>query len=105
MQHEIKDLIVSLFQTKNALRHIGMEDNYFDLGVSSLTIIGLQLEVEEKLGVTLDTRELMSFANISQWIDAYADKVSRIVQPAHEQRKTSAGHPGSGSNYEVERLR
>lgn len=73
---QIRDTIVTLFKARDNFQQIGLDDDYFDQGVSSLTIIGLQLDVEKKLGVSIETRELMSFATINQWIDAYTKRVS-----------------------------
>ena len=73
---QIRDTIVALFKARDAFQQIGLDDDYFDQGVSSLAIIGLQLDVEKKLGVSIETRELMSFATIKQWINAYTKRVS-----------------------------
>jgi acyl carrier protein len=53
------------------MKDLAEQDNYFDLGVSSLTIIELQLAVEEALGVTIPTSQLMILSTIREWIDAY----------------------------------
>jgi acyl carrier protein len=79
MRQQVNNVILSLFHAKNAFRDIGVNDDYFDRGVSSLTIIGLQIEVEERLGVVMDTTDLMGFSTINQWVDAYADKMSNLV--------------------------
>jgi len=73
---QIRDTIVALFKARDILQHIGLDDDYFDQGVSSLAVIGLQIDVEKKLGVSIETRELMGFATINQWIDAYTKRVS-----------------------------
>ena len=78
MRQQVNNVIISLFHAKNAFRGIGVDDDYFDRGVSSLTIIGLQIEVEEKLGVVMDTKDLMGFSTISQWVDADAGKMSSL---------------------------
>ena len=69
------DVVIPLVQEMENLKSIGLDDDYFDLGVSSLTIIGLQVQVEEKLGVSIETRQLMGLSTINQWIDDYAAKV------------------------------
>jgi len=77
---QIRDAIVTIFQARSALQNIGLEEDYFDQGVSSLTIVGLQIDVEQKLGVNLETRELMSFSTIQQWIDAYTQQVASACE-------------------------
>ncbi len=79
---EVKELIVSLFKESENFKSIGLDDEYFALGVSSLTVIGLQIRVEEKLGVALETRELMSFSTINEWIGAYTAKAGELAEQA-----------------------
>ena len=54
---EIRDVVISAFRNKNNMAAIGEDQNFFDAGVSSLTIIELQIKVEEILGITGPTRE------------------------------------------------
>ncbi|HEY6927953.1 MAG TPA: acyl carrier protein [Steroidobacteraceae bacterium] len=79
---EIKDVIVSLFKEKENFKNIDLDDDYFDLGVSSLTIVGLQVKVEERLGVSLSTRELMGLSTINQWVDTYVAKSGQALVAA-----------------------
>jgi acyl carrier protein len=79
---QIRDTIITLFKARDTLQHIGLDDDYFDQGVSSLTIIGLQVDVEKELGVNIETRELMSFFTINQWIGAYTSRVQRLHETA-----------------------
>jgi acyl carrier protein len=76
---EIKNVIAALFRESDNFENIGFDDDYFDNGVSSLTIVGLQVRVEEKLGFTLETRELMTFATVNEWIDAYTKKSETLA--------------------------
>jgi aryl carrier-like protein len=73
MDH-LRAVITDIFRARPIMTHLGVDDDYFDSGVSSLTIIGLQLEVERALGVTIETGELMRFSTINEWIDAYSSK-------------------------------
>jgi acyl carrier protein len=77
---EIRDTIVALFKEREGFKDIGPDDDYFGLGVSSLTIVTLQIKVEERLGVNISTRELMGFATMNDWIDAYAAKCSQTAE-------------------------
>lgn len=79
---QIRKTIVALFKARDTLQHIGLDDDYFDQGVSSLTIIGLQIDLEKELGVNIETRELMSLFTINQWIDAYTTRVQRLHETA-----------------------
>jgi acyl carrier protein len=79
---DIKDVIVSLFKEKENFKDIDLDDDYFDLGVSSLTIVGLQVKVEERLGVSLSTRELMGLSTINQWVGGYVSKAGQALVAA-----------------------
>ena len=81
---EVKSIIEAKFRTRDNLSAIGLDDDYFDCGVSSLTIIGLQIDVERALGVNIETRELMGLSTISQWIDIYTDKLSALALTPQE---------------------
>lgn len=67
----IKQQIFDIFKQKDAFEEISGEQDYFDLGVSSLTIIELQIKVEEALGLKVPTADLMRFATINEWVVAY----------------------------------
>jgi acyl carrier protein len=77
---EIKEVIVALFREKANFQNIDLDEDYFDLGVSSLTIVGLQIKVEEKLGVSISTRDLMGLSTINQWVETYVAKSEALVQ-------------------------
>jgi acyl carrier protein len=71
-RREINDIIVSLFKEKDNFKNIGLDDDYFERGVSSITIVGMQIKIEEQLGVSISTRDLMALSTINQWVDTYA---------------------------------
>ncbi|MFZ6658987.1 acyl carrier protein [Undibacterium sp. TJN19] len=81
-QAEIKDVIVSLFKESENFKSIGLDDDYYALGVSSLTIVGMQIRVEEKLGITIDTSQLMALATMNEWVQAYVEKSRELVDQA-----------------------
>ena len=83
MEGNIRETILRLFRKKGQLKHLGEDDEFFELGVSSLTIIELQIGVEEALGVTVPTSELMRLETIRGWIETYSAK-------AQERDKLSA---------------
>lgn len=72
MKTNVRQTILELIRQKKTMKDLGEDDNFFDMGVSSLTIIELQIGVEEALGVTLPTTQLMRLRTIREWIDAYA---------------------------------
>jgi acyl carrier protein len=72
----IKNTIVNVFKENENFKNLELEENYLNLGISSLTIISLQIDVEEKLGINIGTRELMGFSTINQWIKIYTEKAA-----------------------------
>ena len=76
MNNDVSSKIVSLFKEKDVFKDIGVEDDFFDHGVSSLTVVGLQIAIEKELEVSVSTAELMAATTINQWISLYSGKVS-----------------------------
>jgi acyl carrier protein len=80
MEKNIRKTISRLFRRKENMRNIGDDDNFFEAGVSSLTIIELQINVEEALGLQVETSQLMRLSSISGWISAYAASRAVLAQ-------------------------
>lgn len=76
MREEVASKILGLFREKEVMKEVGEEDNFFDLGVSSLTVVELQILVEKALNVAVSTSELMAAPTIKQWIDLYTKKIN-----------------------------
>lgn len=73
----IKQKIIEMFKQKEAFDSIDLDQDYFDLGISSLTIIELQVKVEEVLGVNIPTTDLMRLSTINEWVDLYSNAVNK----------------------------
>jgi len=69
---QIQESIIRLFRQKKQMEDIGEDDKFFELGVSSLTIIELQIALEETLGITVPTSELMRLQTIKEWVEMYS---------------------------------
>lgn len=72
----IRECIIRLFRQKRQMQSVGEDDNYFELGVSSLSVIELQIGVEQALGVSVPTSDLMRLQTMRQWIEAYSARAS-----------------------------
>ena len=72
-QDEILNVIKAIFDAKPMLQGIDNDAVLFDLGVSSLTIVDLQFQVEDSLGIKVSTEMLMENPTIEGWAEAYAD--------------------------------
>ena len=80
MEADIRATILRLFRQKNQMKDLGEDERYFERGVSSLTIVELQIGVEAALGVTVPTSELMRLQTMTGWIEAYSAKAPRQEQ-------------------------
>lgn len=78
MEENVRETILRLFRQKGQMKSLGEDEKFFDLGVSSLTIIELQLGVEGELGVTVPTSDLMRLQTITGWIEMYSAKARQV---------------------------
>ena len=74
---EISEIIISLFKQKEIMKDISVDDDFFDLGVSSLTVVELQIVIEKVLGKSVSTSLLMGAPTISEWISVYTEKMQQ----------------------------
>ena len=70
---EIEKIILSSFREKEIMKNIEVEQDFFDLGVSSLTIVELQIVVEKELKLEVPTSTLMAAPTIGEWVTVYSD--------------------------------
>jgi acyl carrier protein len=87
VKDNVRETILGLMRQKKNMQHVAEDDDFFELGVSSLTIIELQIGVEQALGVTIPTSQLMKLTTIRGWIDAYAASTSQHPIGARESRE------------------
>jgi acyl carrier protein len=76
----IRNTIVGLFRKRESMKEIGEDEDFFDLGVSSLTIIDLQIAVEDALKLTLPTSQLMRLSTMREWVDIYTRSASTALR-------------------------
>lgn len=74
-QQEIQNKILALFREKELLKNIQEGEDFFDFGVSSLTVVELQIGVEKELKVEVATSELMRSPTVADWATVYAQKI------------------------------
>lgn len=70
---DARTIVLGVIQSKPNLQHLSGDQDFFDAGVSSLTVIDMQLQIEEKLGVTVPTSHLMANPTIDEWVAAYIE--------------------------------
>lgn len=81
-EQELHTYIKEVFRSKPIMESIGDGDDFFDCGASSLTVVDLQLDIEEKLGITVPTSKLMKEPSINGWVAAYSEKMSQQASAA-----------------------
>lgn len=74
---EISEMILGFFREKEIMKNITVNDDFFDLGVSSLTIVELQIVIEKELKHNVPTSKLMGASTIGEWILLYTDRGNR----------------------------
>lgn len=71
-EQKIRETILEFFKDKPALEDISADQDFFDVGASSLTIVDLQIQIEEALKIEVPTSVLMSNPTLNGWVSAYA---------------------------------
>lgn len=69
---QIRKIITSIFDEKPIFKDIEADQDFFDIGASSLTVVDLQIQIEEKLSIEVETSKLMAVPTINGWVAAYA---------------------------------
>ena len=75
-EQELRNTLLAMFRSKPILKEIGEDDDFFDYGASSLTVVDLQLDIENKIGVTVPTKVLMSQPTVNGWVQAYSQQLA-----------------------------
>jgi amino acid adenylation domain-containing protein len=88
-QSQVRDIVASALGRDN----IGLEDNFFDLGASSLDLIRIHAELVEAFGPVLTAVDLFGHPNVkavAAKIDGKADGELTFISTAERARKRSA---------------
>jgi acyl carrier protein len=70
---EIRITITKFFNEKPMLQGIAVDQDFFELGASSLTVVDLQIQIEEALKKEVDTSKLMANPTLDGWVSAYSE--------------------------------
>jgi acyl carrier protein len=68
----VASLVLREFRDREALRDLKGEDNIFDYGVSSLTVVQVQAAIESVLQIELPTKILMKYPTANEWSKRYS---------------------------------
>lgn len=81
---DVRGVVLGVFDSKPILQNLLGDQDFFDAGASSLTVIDMQLLIEEKLGFNVPTSHLMANPTLNAWISAYSEQQGecRVPEPA-----------------------
>ncbi|WP_340679280.1 acyl carrier protein [Paraglaciecola sp.] len=71
---EIKTTIEKFFKEKPVLEGISQDQDFFESGASSLTIVDMQIQIEKAIGVAVETHKLMANPTIKGWVELYGSQ-------------------------------
>ena len=80
--NNIKNTILSQFRQKEIMKDIAEDQDFYELGVSSLSIVELQILVEKALNLEIETSKLMAAPTIAQWVQIYSSADAEQGEPA-----------------------
>jgi amino acid adenylation domain-containing protein len=72
-QTEIEILLADIFLQNIAITRIGVNDNFFDLGINSLVAVKIMIQVEKQFGKRLPLAALLKYPTIKQLALAIPD--------------------------------
>jgi len=67
----VRSTIARFFDEKPILKGIAPDQDFFSIGASSLTVIDLQIQIEEALKLSVSTSTLMGSPTVNAWVNAY----------------------------------
>ncbi|NIF39871.1 acyl carrier protein [Burkholderia sp. Tr-862] len=75
----IPDLIASTCRDTLGFADLRGDEDFFDRGASSLTIVELQIQVENRLQVRVPTSKLMAAPTIDGWAGIYEAAAAELA--------------------------
>ncbi|GAA80874.1 MULTISPECIES: acyl carrier protein [unclassified Pseudoalteromonas] len=68
---KINEVIKGIFKEKPIFDGISQEQDFFDIGASSLTVVDLQIQIEDALNIEVPTSKLMENPTLKGWVASY----------------------------------
>jgi acyl carrier protein len=79
-EEDVRSKILSFFREKEIMKGLGEDQDIFALGVSSLTVVELQIVVEKALGLQVQTSDLMRSPTVNGWVELYMAKANSAAE-------------------------
>ena len=73
MSKEIRKAIHDVISEKELLNGISDDQDFFDQGASSLTVVDMQIKVEAIVGKAAETAKLLLNPTVDGWVSVYSD--------------------------------
>ncbi|TXH76237.1 MAG: amino acid adenylation domain-containing protein, partial [Lysobacteraceae bacterium] len=86
-QGEIETMLVAIWQTLFGLERIGIHDNFFDVGGTSLHIVSLKQKIRDDIGIEVSITDLFTYPTIAKLADHLSIDRQKavVVDPQPEQ--------------------
>lgn len=75
---DIEQIVKSLCRETLGIDDLQDDEEFFDRGANSLTVVEMQIQLEKKLQVQVPTSSLMATPSIRGWIDTYAQATAQV---------------------------
>ena len=71
----IRQAIADCLDDKPIFQDIDDDQDFFDIGASSLTIVNLQIQIEKSINLKVPTSELMLNPTLNGWVKTYVNAI------------------------------
>ena len=78
--NDVRSTVTHFFDEKPILKGIDPDLDFFSIGASSLTVIDLQIQIEEALKLSVSTSTLMGNPTVNAWVNAYERARSETME-------------------------
>ncbi|MBD8496928.1 SDR family NAD(P)-dependent oxidoreductase [Paenibacillus arenosi] len=99
MEADREQTITMIWKEHLGVQHIGLEDNFFDLGASSLDLIQVRLKIMEKLKVELSIIDMYTYSTIAA-LSNYLGQPFKASEHSAEQETVEEVLVPTASGYE-----
>jgi len=72
MSIEIRKAIRDVMSDKELLSNISDDQDFFEHGASSLTVVDMQIKIEALVGLAAETSKLLMNPTVDGWVSVYS---------------------------------
>lgn len=78
LSKDLQSIVLGVIKSKPILQNLLGDQDFFDAGTSSLTLIDMQIQIEEQLKVNVPTARLIANPTTNGWISAYSEAKASV---------------------------